>query len=51
LCGGRADVSALAGLALIAEGGAFDTDGTADEGRARRFPGWSTDGHWMRNRA
>ncbi|MFD3730411.1 hypothetical protein [Streptomyces sp. NPDC058632] len=39
---------ALAGLALVTEGGAFDGDGTADGGRARRFLGWSTDGHWMR---
>ncbi|MFC8425805.1 hypothetical protein ACFUN7_34050 [Streptomyces sp. NPDC057236] len=39
---------ALAGLALVVEGGAFDGDGTADGGRARRFLGWSTDGHWMR---
>ncbi|MFD5494168.1 hypothetical protein ACFWH4_14900 [Streptomyces sp. NPDC127091] len=39
---------ALAGLALVAEGGAFGGDGTADDGRARRFLGWSTDGHWIR---
>ncbi|MFJ7949590.1 hypothetical protein ACIQ6K_39330 [Streptomyces sp. NPDC096354] len=39
---------ALAGLALVAEGGTFGHDGTADTGRARRFMGWSTDGHWMR---
>ncbi|MFJ2212026.1 hypothetical protein ACIQVO_01745 [Streptomyces sp. NPDC101062] len=39
---------ALAGLALAVEGGAFGPDGTADGGRARRFLGWSTDGHWMR---
>ncbi|MEU1365183.1 hypothetical protein ABZ454_03510 [Streptomyces sp. NPDC005803] len=39
---------ALAGLALVAEGGTFDRDGTADAGRARRLVGWSTDGHWMR---
>ncbi|MCC3655681.1 hypothetical protein LIX60_30330 [Streptomyces sp. S07_1.15] len=39
---------ALAGLALVAEGGTFGGDGTADGGRARRFLGWSTDGHWMR---
>ncbi|MEY9995082.1 hypothetical protein ABIE67_007114 [Streptomyces sp. V4I8] len=39
---------ALAGLALTVEGGAFDTDGTADGGRARRFLGWSRTGHWMR---
>ncbi|MFI6697490.1 hypothetical protein ACIBJC_00690 [Streptomyces sp. NPDC050509] len=38
----------LAGLALVVEGGAFGHDGTADSGRARRFLGWSTDGHWMR---
>ncbi|MFF7840561.1 hypothetical protein ACFZC6_17300 [Streptomyces ossamyceticus] len=40
---------ALAGLTLIAEGGTFDADGTADGGRARRLLGWSTDGHGMRN--
>ncbi|MFC8240178.1 serine/threonine-protein kinase [Streptomyces chartreusis] len=38
---------ALAGLALIAGGGSFRADGTA-EGGARRFLGWSTGGHWMR---
>lgn len=41
-------VPALAGLAVVAEGGAFGEDGTADGGRARRFVGWSTDRHWMR---
>ncbi|MEV7107985.1 hypothetical protein [Streptomyces atroolivaceus] len=39
---------ALAGLALVAEGGNFGSDGTADAGGARRFVGWSTQGHWMR---
>ncbi len=39
---------ALAGLRLVAEGGSFAADGTADDGRARRFLGWSTDGHWLR---
>ncbi|MFI6013498.1 hypothetical protein ACIBAG_32645 [Streptomyces sp. NPDC051243] len=39
---------ALAGLLLVAEGGVFGADGTADGGRARRLLGWSTDGHWMR---
>ncbi|WP_081236408.1 hypothetical protein [Streptomyces viridosporus] len=39
---------ALAGLTLVTEGGAFGDDGTADGGCARRFLGWSTDGHWMR---
>ncbi|WP_193475003.1 hypothetical protein [Streptomyces griseomycini] len=39
---------ALAGLDMVAGGGAFAGDGTADGGRARRFLGWSTDGHWMR---
>ncbi len=38
----------LAGLVLVAGGGTFDNDGTADAGRSRRFVGWSTDGHWMR---
>ncbi|PZT73418.1 MULTISPECIES: hypothetical protein [unclassified Streptomyces] len=39
---------ALAGLSLVAEGGAFGADGTADGGRARRFTGWTTERHWMR---
>ncbi|GHG89939.1 hypothetical protein [Streptomyces lanatus] len=40
---------ALAGLALIAEGGTFRTDGTAADGdEACRFLGWSTGRHWMR---
>ncbi|KUN58274.1 hypothetical protein AQJ46_43535 [Streptomyces canus] len=39
---------ALTGLALVAEGGTFGGDGTADACRSRRFLGWSTDGHWMR---
>ncbi|WP_260618550.1 hypothetical protein [Streptomyces sp. WAC07149] len=39
---------ALAGLRLVARGGSFDADGTAEGGRARRLLGWSTDGHWMR---
>ncbi|MGW7357288.1 hypothetical protein ACWGI0_11830 [Streptomyces sp. NPDC054802] len=39
---------ALAGLRLAAAGGHFSADGTADGGRARRFLGWATDGHWMR---
>lgn len=38
---------ALAGLTLVAEGGIFGDDGTADAGRARRFAGWSTNRHWM----
>ncbi|MCG7527449.1 hypothetical protein MHW47_23805 [Streptomyces sp. OfavH-34-F] len=39
---------ALAGLVLVAEGGAFGPDGTADGGRARRLVGWTTERHWMR---
>ncbi|PWK63631.1 hypothetical protein BCL76_11957 [Streptomyces sp. CG 926] len=39
---------ALAGLRLVAAGGSFAADGTAEHGRARRLLGWSTDGHWMR---
>ncbi|MFF7730060.1 hypothetical protein [Streptomyces sp. NPDC008001] len=39
---------ALAGLRLVAAGGSFDADGTADDGRARRFLGWTTERHWMR---
>ncbi|MFJ9894328.1 hypothetical protein ACIQPR_13530 [Streptomyces sp. NPDC091280] len=38
---------ALAGLRLVADGGAFGPDGTADRGRARRLLGWTTDGHWL----
>ncbi|GHH43673.1 hypothetical protein [Streptomyces candidus] len=38
---------AVEGLRLLANGGEFDEDGTADGGRARRFLGWSTGGHWM----
>ncbi len=38
---------ALAGLRLVVAGGAFDPDGTADGGRARRLLGWTTDGHWL----
>ncbi|SDP69222.1 hypothetical protein SAMN04487981_13345 [Streptomyces sp. cf386] len=38
----------LAGLVLVAEGGGFGADGTADGGRARRLLGWSSGGHWMR---
>ncbi|MFE6709235.1 hypothetical protein [Streptomyces sp. NPDC057695] len=39
---------ALAGLRLVADGGAFGDDGTADDGRARRLTGWSvTGGHWL----
>ncbi|WP_406120917.1 hypothetical protein [Streptomyces sp. NBC_00989] len=38
---------ALAGLRLVADGGGFAPDGTADEGRARRLLGWTTDGHWL----
>ncbi|MGW1893226.1 hypothetical protein ACWCP6_23720 [Streptomyces sp. NPDC002004] len=39
---------AVAGLRLVAEGGRFAPDGTSDGGRARRFLGWSTSGHWLR---
>ena len=38
---------ALAGLRLVADGGSFAPDGTADGGRARRLLGWTTDGHWL----
>ncbi|MEV6508054.1 hypothetical protein AB0M61_18310 [Streptomyces sp. NPDC051642] len=38
---------ALAGLRLVADGGTFAPDGTADGGRARRLLGWTTDGHWL----
>lgn len=37
----------VAGLRLVAGGGAFDADGTALGGLARRFQGWTTTGHWM----
>ncbi|MGV9316553.1 hypothetical protein ACWDR0_30865 [Streptomyces sp. NPDC003691] len=36
-----------AGLRLVAGGGTFGADGTALDGRARRFQGWTTTGHWM----
>ncbi|MGW3008664.1 hypothetical protein ACWC9R_07460 [Streptomyces sp. NPDC001219] len=39
---------ALAGLRLVAGGGSFADDGTALDGRARRFLGWSTGEHWLR---
>jgi hypothetical protein len=38
---------AVAGLRLVAAGGAFDADGTARGVPARRFLGWSRGGHWM----
>ncbi|WP_050515438.1 hypothetical protein [Streptomyces rimosus] len=39
---------ALTGLQLVADGGAFDSDGATDQGRTRRFLGWSaTRGHWL----
>ncbi|MFI8521615.1 hypothetical protein ACIGEZ_27945 [Streptomyces sp. NPDC085481] len=39
---------AVAGLRLVASGGAFGPDGTAHGGLARRFLGWSRGGgHWM----
>ncbi|MEV5975150.1 hypothetical protein [Streptomyces sp. NPDC051921] len=38
---------AVAGLRLVASGGAFGPDGTARGGPARRFLGWSVGGHWM----
>ncbi|GAA1559060.1 hypothetical protein [Streptomyces globosus] len=41
---------AVAGLRLVAAGGAFEADGTALGGLARRFQGWTTAGHWMRGR-
>ncbi|WP_149179746.1 hypothetical protein [Streptomyces sp. TRM49041] len=37
---------ALAGLDLVIAGGSFGRDGTADGARARRFLGWTTNGHW-----
>ncbi|MFF4644477.1 hypothetical protein [Streptomyces sp. NPDC001389] len=37
----------IAGLRLVAGGGAFDADGTALGGLARRFQGWTTTVHWM----
>ncbi|MFE6069451.1 hypothetical protein [Streptomyces sp. NPDC056525] len=39
---------ALVGLRLVADGGSFAADGTADAGRARRLTGWTTTGsHWL----
>ncbi|MEU6062277.1 hypothetical protein [Streptomyces sp. NPDC047097] len=40
---------ALAGLRLVAAGGTFGPDGTADDGRARRLLGWTTAPHWLRD--
>lgn len=40
---------ALLGLRLVADGGGFAPDGTSLGGRARRFVGWSTEAHWLRN--
>ncbi|MCX5213598.1 hypothetical protein OG689_30750 [Kitasatospora sp. NBC_00240] len=39
---------ALAGLRLVAAGGEFRADGTAEGGRARRLLGRSGTGHWLR---
>ncbi|MER5885331.1 hypothetical protein ABT160_15995 [Streptomyces sp. NPDC001941] len=39
---------AVDGLRLVAAGGRFGPDGTADDGRARRLTGWTTERHWMR---
>ncbi|MFG2332379.1 hypothetical protein ACGFMM_22480 [Streptomyces sp. NPDC048604] len=38
---------ALAGLRLVAAGGCFEPDGSALDGRARRFLGWTTGRHWL----
>ncbi|WP_328940819.1 hypothetical protein OG259_03470 [Streptomyces sp. NBC_00250] len=39
---------ALAGLRMVADGGSFAADGTADAGRARRLTGWTATGrHWL----
>ncbi|WP_229899925.1 hypothetical protein [Streptomyces hiroshimensis] len=40
---------ALAGLRLVAAGGSFEADGTAEGGAARRFLGWTTERHWLRD--
>ncbi|MFB7342036.1 hypothetical protein ACFCZ6_18455 [Streptomyces hydrogenans] len=39
---------ALLGLRHVADGGLFDTEGTARAGRARRLTGWTASGHWLR---
>ncbi|OKI30076.1 hypothetical protein [Streptomyces sp. CB03911] len=39
---------ALAGLRLVAAGGEFRADGTAEGGRARRLLGRSSTDHWLR---
>ncbi|MFF2779815.1 hypothetical protein ACFVU3_33550 [Streptomyces sp. NPDC058052] len=39
---------ALLGLRHVADGGAFDAEGAARAGRARRLTGWTDGGHWMR---
>ncbi|RSS82927.1 hypothetical protein [Streptomyces sp. WAC06614] len=41
---------AVAGLRMVASGGAFLPDGTALGGLARRFLGWTTTGHWPTRR-
>ncbi|WP_406193130.1 hypothetical protein OH807_02200 [Kitasatospora sp. NBC_01560] len=41
---------ALAGLRLVASGGEFGPDGTADGGTARRLLGWTTGLHWLLKR-
>lgn len=38
---------AVVGLRLVADGREFDADGRLDDGRGRRFLGWTTDGHWL----
>ncbi|MFF5973277.1 hypothetical protein ACFY7C_17310 [Streptomyces sp. NPDC012769] len=38
---------ALEGLRLVAAGGSFADDGTADAGRARRLTGWTVSRHWL----
>ncbi|WP_419994872.1 hypothetical protein [Streptomyces boninensis] len=38
---------AINGLRMVAAGGAFGADGTAEGGRSRRLLGWTTAGHWL----
>ncbi|MFC8719599.1 hypothetical protein [Kitasatospora sp. NPDC057198] len=42
---------AVAGLALVAAGGEFETDGTAGNGTARRLLGWTVGPHWLLGRS
>ncbi|WP_280665960.1 MULTISPECIES: hypothetical protein [unclassified Kitasatospora] len=42
---------AMAGLALVASGGEFEDDGTAEDGTSRRLLGWTIGPHWLLRRS